>query len=1328
MLRVTNSVGRHKMELLELIKVTKALLMTKMPKALSDIDVSTIRYYDRMGLLKKAERKGRNNHYSTEHLLQLIMIRLFQSEGYSLSQIKYELTHRSAKELSKTLCINEDVIRLAASNVLRKEKELLEQERETEMEATKQDVWSKATTNATKNCQVEVTDYQSMSAVKDSVLVGSVFAFIKTDNKELAETVHKCLYGQKSDGESRRASIFVSNTITLPGAVVKSNIERSVVGAVVADKDIYQEGEVSKIFVFFPEAKGENVNVLVKLQAVHIDQNNIKLDDNGCGFFRVPVMAAGRYDIVVSNAKGSIDCNFETTRYELAPFVVSATCGKTEKAFQTKINVEKYGVPYVGEATVSICENGIVKIKKDVSFKKGVASVEWDLTLIPDGQLSVLVADKEDQKLVSATPLTGSQKAEREDTEISHLGTVTSMSMIPSGGSIFSRGLYFHGSKKNNCPVVLKSCVANKVELKFEEDAKEVCIVIYDPIRKTHKSNDIAFVKAGSTQTFEFSSEFAVVHIGCFLRDEPWEGHALVSKPCNQEIKIKVDPSVEPGSKLKVQISSKKTASVLLKICDKRVRSIYNPLSKIASSLKRHFNLFNSLRVGRAVHPALQDRYGHIHGLSGYSGVSGFSGFSGMAFSGMAGPNVPRGMDEARIMRGASIVARSSKSAKYTSSYLAKPQSLETFGWSSDPYGNSSVKTFLSSPQNNDVVAQAFADGQNSAFSMLADAMAEPTRHSLEYNGVVSRQTLDKTDGLSYEAEIELKQSESLANNPSISTRKAVQDNLYCEFITVDKERTIEIKLPDVIGVFDIKAFFVSDQYNWGETSSEVRVEKALYIEPLIPKIAHQDDEVQCRAVIIGADETVKTELIVNGADLTKFDKTWVGKNLHLRWMAVPGSHEVRVTCKGNSDSVMRVVESPSEETVFTQEIRIVKPKHAYSVFDEDAISMKILPSMQEELNRVVSTTISYQHSCCEQTSACITAAAAAIIFGDDVSKSAGYQSLIAGDRRLREMFNGKAFCYYPGQAVNGWANRMAATRLKRIAPMLSEVSLPEDVASCVKNIASMSEVAVKYEVNEHENTGYYRLADTPMQAAYFSGKENNIEKEAEKLLQEKQGFSFEEAAYAVAIMAKSGVCSELLIDLANKTAKTLKGCSGWIGTTVLMAYMSMVYELTKAKIISGDNKAKLLVDNVEMTLEKAIKKTNISEVEAIDSPIMLRVNRLVKVSYEDRKGEVPMTVELTGEHGDTFKAGDVVKLKVSLEEYKTGDVLLVLLPDCLSRIVGGGQSKKFEIDLMGKKEAEVELVAHEKTDRSQRWAAIVRNMYDSDRIGSVGLMTVNVE
>ena len=112
------------------------------------------------------------------------------------------------------------------------------------------------------------------------------------------------------------------------------------------------------------------------------------------------------------------------------------------------------------------------------------------------------------------------------------------------------------------------------------------------------------------------------------------------------------------------------------------------------------------------------------------------------------------------------------------------------------------------------------------------------------------------------------------------------------------------------------------------------------------------------------------------------------------------------------------------------------------------------------------------------------------------------------------------------------------------------------------------------------------------------------------------------------------------------------------------------------------------------------------------------------------------MTVLLTsaGRTTTTVKVGDAVDLTVRLDEgYTVGDLVWVALPDALSRVIGGGQVKRFSIDPQGRQSVTIPLAATGLTvgrnneEAPQRFAVCVRNMFDEERAGNPGYLDLTV-
>lgn len=558
-------------------------------------------------------------------------------------------------------------------------------------------------------------------------------------------------------------------------------------------------------------------------------------------------------------------------------------------------------------------------------------------------------------------------------------------------------------------------------------------------------------------------------------------------------------------------------------------------------------------------------------------------------------------------------------------------------------------------------------------------------------------------------------------------TRRSEVDVVFCELFRVPKSgKTVKIRLPDRIAAYDVKAFFVSGS-DWEEKEEKIVVSKPMYIEPMIPSVATEEDS--CRAIVVNAKDDCELSVRIDGKDV-KFERTNKGSNAFLKWKAIPGVHEVSASMplseaakmagyrssRRMSDKVSRIVEPPGEEIILCQETRVLSKGKKYDL-EIDALSVGVLPGIQEELKAVVHVAVDFQHSCCEQTSAKIVAACVAMSVGNDGDKGQACKAIINGEARLRSMYDSSrhVFYYYPGSSVNEWASAAAAQRLAKI----DVPDAPRDVSEALAKIREMAS-----DVLPHS-----KVSPSPMEAIYSSGKfsaaSTSDSKAAADAVSGGSSMAIAEAAYAAACLLRSGRL-DAGVEVANVVAKAMApAMGGFHGTNDLLAYLVMVLALSEAGVVPSAG-GTVVIDGEKMKVVDAVKYGGGSKIEAVDNAVAIRINRLKKIRLDEENPAVPIEVKLVGDSSKAVKAGRMARLVVrNVGGYKAGDVVVVRLPQCLSRMIGGGKQKKFQVDFEGKDEVSIDLVAHDVA--KQKMAVVVRNMYDASRIGSAGLINVSV-
>jgi hypothetical protein len=226
------------------------------------------------------------------------------------------------------------------------------------------------------------------------------------------------------------------------------------------------------------------------------------------------------------------------------------------------------------------------------------------------------------------------------------------------------------------------------------------------------------------------------------------------------------------------------------------------------------------------------------------------------------------------------------------------------------------------------------------------------------------------------------------------------------------------------------------------------------------------------------------------------------------------------------------------------------------------------------------------------------------------------------------------------------------------------------------------------------------------------------------------------EAAYGAAALLHAGGAAERprALALANTVVQAL-GPQGRLYSTVdSVAAIALMAELTAAKVVGGSGKVE--VDGAVVATAEAVDRADVRSVRALEGVAAVEVTRMVEEDWESFAGGVPIAVRLLKGAATTrrFEALDPIDLEVKLEGgYKPGDLLWVCLPDALSRVVGGGQVKRFAVDFAGESTLRVSLAATGVTvgpggeSAPQRFALCVRNMFEEERGGNPGMLEVTV-
>jgi hypothetical protein len=560
---------------------------------------------------------------------------------------------------------------------------------------------------------------------------------------------------------------------------------------------------------------------------------------------------------------------------------------------------------------------------------------------------------------------------------------------------------------------------------------------------------------------------------------------------------------------------------------------------------------------------------------------------------------------------------------------------------------------------------------------------------------------------------------------------------------------------------------FVAAGTDWAPAEGRFRAEKELFASLDVPAFVHPDDGAIGR-LHLGSRSGARVRVTRDGAPVPLLDgdrPLAAGASIpagraELSFLAGPGLYEATVEDgSGAVERASRQVDEPGKLRRQARTVRFLEPGQRVSRDEDPAIvSLRVLPGLDAPFRALVDATSDYGHACCEQTAAKMLGACAMYaLAGDDGARRDRAEAIIlAGVRRERTMFlRGRGFKMYPESS-----NEPSEYWGPKAARHLWNLGLLRDLAGPAAPGRALADGVAEGLEMARDATAAHGLAWPPQQistcedayAALRFGDANGAAIAAVRRLTAGEGMVAAppsphfggavamrtEAAYGAAALLRAGGAEgrPRALGLANAVVKQL-GPSGRLYSTVdSVAAIALMVELGAAKIVGGAGAVEL--DGKKVSTAEAMAATGeIRSIRAVEGVTAVEVTRMVEEDWGTFGAGLPLAVRLQKGAVTTrrFAALDPVELEVTIESgYKAGDLLWVCLPDALSRVVGGGQVKRFSIDFAGQKTARVSLAAtgitvgKDGAPAPARFAVCVRNMFEEERGGNPGTLEVTVQ
>ncbi|MCP4040340.1 MAG: hypothetical protein GY731_00080, partial [Gammaproteobacteria bacterium] len=255
--------------------------------------------------------------------------------------------------------------------------------------------------------------------------------------------------------------------------------------------------------------------------------------------------------------------------------------------------------------------------------------------------------------------------------------------------------------------------------------------------------------------------------------------------------------------------------------------------------------------------------------------------------------------------------------------------------------------------------------------------------------------------------------------------REAFPEQLFYGIVPVRGREEVVIPLGDLLGVYTVEAFALASG-EWASADTSVIVDQPVRVDMELPPAVHPEDLVTGRLRAATGSGKGTVVLTRDGQNVSLRDtggrEIIAGEDLEtpmeLEFDLAPGTYLARIedAASGETDSMQSTVEVPGQFRSYAREMGLLQVGESINLDAADALSLRVIPVVDEPFDALLTTTAGYAHLCCEQTAAKILAAVFMYLTAGSAGvKSKAEEIILAGIARERKMlWPGKGFRMYP--------------------------------------------------------------------------------------------------------------------------------------------------------------------------------------------------------------------------------------------------------------------------------------------------------------------------
>lgn len=568
---------------------------------------------------------------------------------------------------------------------------------------------------------------------------------------------------------------------------------------------------------------------------------------------------------------------------------------------------------------------------------------------------------------------------------------------------------------------------------------------------------------------------------------------------------------------------------------------------------------------------------------------------------------------------------------------------------------------------------------------------------------------------------------------------------LFYGVVHVDRSQEVVIPLRDTLGTFAVEAFTLVGS-DWTDARTSVVVDQPVRVDLELPPSVHANDVVAGRLRAATSSGRGKITVTRDGESLslrgTNGDVLETPVELELD--VVPGTYVARVEDaeSGETDMVELIVSEPGVSKSYVKELGLLLAGDHITLDSADALTLRMLPAVEEPLDTLITATASYAHLCCEQTAAKILAATFMYLTGkSDGTRRDAEQIILAGIEREKKMLRpGRGLAMYPdARDANDHWGRAAVRYLWSLDQLEAVPELPPSLRRAAREGLELADTAAEaYGIRRlpetiHSSADAYAAATAGNGAASeqyfteildFSGGDVSPRGHADPV-QTRATLAYAGASFLAMGRVEKGV------RLANQVTRQLNEHGRLYSTHDSVAAIALMIQVRTRKLVS--NGGSVRVNGKEMTaLEAASLSDQVESLEVLEGVAAVEITRIHEEDWTRFETSFPVRIGFRDDHGHRkshFRMGERAELVVTLPDgYRVGDLAHVSLPACLSWIHGGGKIKQFTLDFEGRDELRIPLIVTSKIESEQHFALCVRNMFEEERVTMPGLLRVQAQ